>query len=91
MFNSEVSDLSPIDSAAVKSDNGVIYALPRPARHCRILQYMERLGIATINSTQGFLTLSGNFVDRATAHNRAVACKQIKPKSTLELFTEDLW
>jgi hypothetical protein len=73
---------------------GVIYTLPRPARHHDVIAFMAGdCGMPTpITGEQGFLTQIGEFVDRLRGAEIAVSSGQVAelqwPPS---LFSEDLW
>jgi len=79
--------------AAVLLD-GVIWQLPRPARHHHILWALDQVlpGRAIEAHNQGFMTSGGNYVDREAAAEIALAAAQV---GTLHappcLYSEDLW
>ena len=87
-----------IVSAAIY--HGMIYSLPRPARHGQILFAMpdsEEEGHHPRN--QGFLTSEGRYVSREEARHIAWISGQIKDGGLrgkdgmhpTQLFSEDLW
>lgn len=83
-----------IVAVAVRYRDGLVISLPRPNRHCHILNtiFELELGIPKIGREQGFLTSEGNFVDRVTAGKIALQCGQIKEMALKdELISEDLW
>ena len=78
-----------ITQAAVKL-GGVIYTLPKPARHHDILHDMyQKLGRAPL-AEQGFLNDNGDFLNRTEAAKEALKCAQIAKEVTV-LFSENLW
>ncbi len=78
---------------------GLVFSLPRPARHHNILHAMKECGHDTTHGAneQGFLTNEGRFVWRERAKDIAKAADQILPPSAQseyqrrELFSEDVW
>lgn len=91
-------------AAAALRFRGVVWTLPRPARHCHILHALNAvLGWNPETQSydplpdeerieQGFVTDSGMFVQRETAGLMAVAAGQITAlRWPPELFSEDLW
>lgn len=89
-----------ITDVAIRQDEN-IYSLPRPARHHHVIWYMGMpldeggLGLPIpIEGEQGFLTNTGEFVDRKQAKIIAQQCGQILPgreERSDELFSEDVW
>ena len=76
--------------AAIKTQDGVVATLPRPARHHDIIHSLDWRGKA--NATSGFVTSEGNFVDRKEALSIAVNAGQLlKPTKFDQLYTEDVW
>lgn len=83
-----------IVSAAVKTGNGLILSLPRPARHHDIISHAGKLGLDEVITDQGFLTSDGEYVDRKLAKYLAIKSKQkliIRNYVCEQLFSEDLW
>jgi hypothetical protein len=82
-----------IRDCAIRGDHGVIYTLPRPARHHDVIAMMRAQGFTgTIPRDQGFVLSTGQYVDRVTAGVLAFATGQIKElTSPPNLFSEDLW
>lgn len=84
-----------VTTAAIRVD-GVIWTLPRPARHHVLVRawclahYKDGAEAHIDWHEQGFMTSSGRFVDRREAANIARAAKQTE-SSTNCLSTEDLW
>lgn len=85
-----------IVSVALRSENGMIFTLPKPHRHHHVLHSLvldfnvDRLVVQRMK--QGFLDCNGSFVDRRTAKIHAMANDQmLKPSVQAELFSEDLW
>lgn len=85
--------------------NGVIWTLPRPARHHILLHAWAHAHWVhdpvtntghprkvPTDAVQGFMTSEGRFVDRKEAERIARACGQLKgPMLGHELTSEDLW
>lgn len=85
-----------IVAVAIKGGlSGLIYSLPKPARHCDIIHTMSdaEIEVDNVNEGQGFLTSDGVFVDRKQAMKIAIDNNQILPDSLMldELFSENLW
>lgn len=81
-----------IDAAILK--DSTIYS---GRRHFIIINNAEK-GFFEENSVQGFITDSGEFLDREQALEHAYKCNQIsktlykeRVKYSKELFSEDLW
>ncbi len=84
--------------AAAVWQEGMIYSLPRPARHHDILHKLHELGLpAAVDGPygsleQGFLLSDGTFVGRGRAAKLALAAGQVqKLTAPPELYSEDLW
>lgn len=83
--------------AAIRMDAmaGEVISLPRPARHHTIIHHIaiERglLSEMQQESTQGFITSAGRFVDRQEAREIAFACGQVIQTISRTLTSEDLW
>lgn len=81
--------------AAAVNAYGMIFSMPRPARHHHILRAMDEAGLDAIApgpEAQGFLTSEGEFVDRYKAGRIAIDAGQIDGLSwPPDLFSEDLW
>lgn len=82
-----------IVAAAVLDHAGAPVSLPPPARHHNILRFMVDRGDPTpIVGRQGFMTNTGEFVDRETAGHIAIIAGQIERlKWPPNLYSEDLW
>ena len=83
-----------IESAAIRTDDGRVRSLPRPARHHHVIELMaETLGYPTpVRGEQGFLLRGGRFVDRKEARAIAIDNGQCSVPAHAELlFSEDLW
>ena len=85
-----------IEAAAILRD-GVIWTLPKPARHHHIIAAMNDVdgrkeGIIQAHGEQGFIE-SQNFYNRKDAAMIAQDCGQLKKLliAPPNLFTEDLW
>ena len=82
-----------IDRAAIRYRN-VIYDVPRPGRHDKVIAKIRGHGFPPpILGKQGFITNTGRFVDRHEAMPIAKAAGQIKEKTGPDdmLFSEDMW
>lgn len=91
-----------ISAAAILRD-GVIWTLPRPARHHNILWAMydvdnnsapdKRPKIIPATGEQGFVTEKGQFLKRDEAYRVAIKAGQFlkEPCAPPNLFSEDLW
>lgn len=77
---------------AIKTDDGEVHSLPKPARHMHLFANNPSW---TGDGEQGFVTSTGRFVTRWQALRIAVAAKQCEFKllrrSGGELFSEDVW
>lgn len=76
--------------------HGVIWSLPKPARHHTIVHTMAKLeeGMAmrAHPDNQGFVTNTGRFVNRQEAYGIAYKAGQVRDTDTPgELYSEDLW
>ncbi len=84
-----------IISAAVKLPSGGVFTLPMPARHHDLIMHMARSkipGDVYHQSTQGFFTSLGRFVDREMGMSIARRANQvISNTQNKRLFSEDLW
>ena len=90
-----------IVSAAIKI-NHLILSMPQPARHHDILRQIsglfdprDRPSHSYESEVQGFLTDTGEFLNRRDAFKRANECGQSLLRrggfAGDELFSEDLW
>lgn len=84
--------------AAIRDiDRGIVYTLPRPARHGDIIRHMvENYFIDKIRDAeyiQGFITEEGVFVNRWTAKKIATKAGQLLEREAGkdELYSEDVW
>lgn len=89
-----MGSVETIERVAIRHD-GIVYSLPRPARHCHVTWMMgEQLGLGpeTMHD-QGFVTSTGRYVSREEACIIARQAGQIKNKTCPEhvLFSEDVW
>jgi hypothetical protein len=77
-----------IKEAAIRRDGKVFTG----KRHSDIIYQMIRDGyIFDTSCVQGFITIDGNFLDRFQAYNHALECRQVSPKGSKMLFSEDLY
>ena len=84
-----------IVSAALRLPYGLIVSLARPARHgeitAKVVRLSRSLGVLS-GGEQGFLTETGEFVDRAVAAEIAWKAGQINtPSQPRKLYSEDIW
>lgn len=82
--------------AAIRGDDGVVYSLPRPARHHNVIDHMRAQGYAGLVSgdRQGFLLSDGTFTWRRPALHVAKRAGQLIREPTAPahgLFSEDVW
>jgi hypothetical protein len=75
--------------AAVRYD-GIVWSLPRPARHHHIIAAHAVVTLRCGSGEQGFLTSEGRFVNRRAAAEIAWIAGQTAVER-YELFSEDLW
>ena len=87
----ERAEKPKIISAAVITADGVVHSLPPPARHHNIVHTHGDLD----GMTQGFLSSTGLFLDRAAAFVVASDAGQVKRRDGGyrgdDLYSEDLW
>lgn len=80
-----------IQQAAIRQDN-VVYTMPRPARHDNILCSVMTGVYKHSQAEQGFLTSTGQFVNRTEAARIAIEAGQVeKMAHPPYLYSEDLW
>lgn len=85
--------------AAALIKNGVVYSLPRPARHDSVIRHAHQaLGLSEDpmeslrDDGQGFVTSEGRYVDRVEGARIAISSGQVrKLKWPPLLYSEDLW
>lgn len=84
--------MEKIECAAIKH-KGKVYSMPRPYRHCDIVNFIcEELNTNFVGSKgQGFITSTGKFVDRKEAEKIARESLQINKMIGSVLTSEDLW
>jgi hypothetical protein len=86
-----------ITAAAIRDQDGKVWTLPQPARHCDVLKHIyEQTGKPTLGlhgDHQGFVTDTGRYVTRREGEIVARAKCQIKRGRIIggELTSEDLW
>lgn len=81
-----------IDRVAVYKD-GIVYSMPRPARHHSVAHAMHHKGIDPLGAEEGFVTSAGRWVRRKPALELARRAKQILRETAPAhgLFSEDVW
>jgi hypothetical protein len=77
--------------AAVRADDGVMFSLPRPARHGDVLHDLFRSQGSTVGAMQGFVDANGTFLTRQEAMQLALQAGLVLKVPNGPLFTEDLW
>lgn len=78
-----------IVASALKTVEGKVYT---GKRHCDIFQACAANGMRILNAAQGFVTDTGEFLDRQLSAAHALAQGQIqKLHYGSELYSEDLW
>jgi len=88
---------SRIECAALRTEDGQVFSLPRPARHMDIIMHMAREGFmpdAIAKCEQGFTTDTLPFVRRPPALRIADRAGQLIREATAPahgLFSEDVW
>lgn len=81
-----------ITQAAIRSQDGQVFTVPRPGRHHTVILQMVEQGHSLKGATQGFLTSAGAFVTRYEAARIAVGAGQVLQGATPQsLLTEHLW
>lgn len=86
-----------VEKAAIRTDDGSIYYLDRPARHNDVIRFMRESGYTGLvgGERQGFLLSNGMFVRRKPALGVARRAGQITIEKChapgIGLFSEDLW
>jgi hypothetical protein len=79
--------------AAAVQFNGVIFTIPKPARHHNIVHAMFYMGLPKLaQQEQGFLLDSGQYINRKDAAILALANGQVAElEAPPYLYSEDLW
>jgi hypothetical protein len=80
--------------AAVRTGDGIIHTLPRPARHHTIIHALHALGHPQCACcTDGFLLSDGTFADRGEAEKIALGAGQVRGGKIIggSLTSEDMW
>jgi len=77
---------------AIKTQDGKVYNLPRPARHGNLFSLIHPKN-RRFCATQGFLDNEGNFLNRVEARELAEKSDQLLPRDggLDELYSEDVW
>lgn len=81
-----------ITGVAIKTLGGT-YSLPKPNRHHNVIRHLFDKGLKS-HGVQGFITDTGEFMNREQARSYAVAIGQVRSEDTDHarlLFSEDLW
>lgn len=96
LINAEELTVKRIECVAVRHPRGLIFSLPRPARHHDVLHAMHELGLSTLrqDAEQGFLLTDGEFAWRTKAKTIALESGQHLVNGMehrKDLFSEDLW
>jgi hypothetical protein len=78
-----------IVSAAIRL-NGILFQARKPGRHADVIQLMAKQGFR--GGEQGFMTDTGEFLNRGAAAEHALKCGQISKISWPPfLYSEDVW
>ena len=82
-----------ITGVALLTDEGELWSLPKPSRHCHLFALAAFQGNHADPCKQGFTTNTGRFVSREEGVGIATAAKQLirKTNPPSQLFSEDLW
>jgi hypothetical protein len=83
-----------VETAAVRTDDGVIHTLPRPARHWHVMKACEAKGCGYIRQDmQGFVLNNGRFATRRAALSVAIRAGQLLPTAgnPHQLLSEHVW
>jgi hypothetical protein len=78
-----------VEAAAILGTDGVVYTLPRPAKHRTIRAKCAEQG-HPIGGTSGFLLSDGTFATRAEALPVAIQANQLK-KIPKTLHSGHMW
>jgi hypothetical protein len=91
----EERDLLKVVAVAVRTDDGLVHTLPRPARHHDVVHLLaEKFNHpSSALDEQGFLLSDGRFCRRKPAKRVAEEAGQLLPRASdlPELYSEDLW
>ena len=80
-----------IVSAAIMQGNRIRCIFP-PARHHDIIRLLYGETGKTVTGEQGFMSSTGEFLDRETAREMALESGQCPyPRHCTDLFSEDMW
>jgi hypothetical protein len=93
-----------IKAAAIRTADGAVTSFPPPQRHIDIHRALTGAR-APFPWIEGFITDTGDFLNRVEAMTHARACKQLAPRNQpadplgtkprisnkSELYSEDLW
>ena len=93
--NSDIPDHLTIVGVAIERD-GVVYSLPAPNRHHHVIRLMVNEGVplpVTKDAIQGFITNTGEFLDRKEAYKVVIENGQnvVELHHDYDLFSEDVW
>ena len=82
-----------ISCAAIKTENGRVWVVDRPGRHCHVIEKIIKGTKGMVRDTvEGFVTTTGTFLDRAEALELARDNGQLKGDLIGSVLTsEDLW
>ena len=83
--------MTTVATVAVRTADGLIHAMPKPARHHNVLHKLHYVyPKATVE--QGFISSDGEYLNRVDAARIAIAAGQTKQLNwPPNLFSEDLW
>ncbi len=80
--------------AAVRTGDGIIHTMPRPARHHTIIHALARMGHKQCECCEhGFQLSDGSFADRETSEVIALRSGQVNNGKIIggTLTSEDMW
>lgn len=95
MEDEELEKDLEVVAAAILTDTGEIFSVPKPGRHHNVIALIRAAGKNFRHEDQGFLLRNGSFARRKSALVCAIRAGQL-PKDggkwpTHGLFSEDLW
>ena len=89
-----MGDIERITGVALLTDEGELWSLPKPNRHCHLFALAAFQSNHADPCRQGFTTNLGRYVSREEASRIADAAGQILRRTgsnTIQLFSEDVW
>lgn len=82
-----------ITGVALLTDEGELWSLPKPSRHCHLFALAAFQNNQADPCKQGFTTNTGRYVGREEAVSIATGARQLirKTDPPSQLFSEDVW